>query len=266
MLKHKTGKVDQLKIEIFETRELLGKQAARLVAASIRELLLKQQEVNIIFGAAASQDEFLASLLEEDVDWEKVNAFHMDEYIGLPTGAEQHFSCFLNKRLFDHVPLKNIFYLDGSAADPNKECERYTDLLNQYKPDISCLGIGENTHLAFNDPHVADFNDPYKVKVIDLDIASKQQQVSEGCFDVVEAVPTYAYTLTIPALLEAEFIYCMVPSTRKAEAVYKTLTSEISAKHPATILRTLPNVVLLLDPDSSSRIENLLDNSSFIHV
>lgn len=245
----------KLKIQICDNRNSMGTQAASLAAANIRELLARKEEVNIIFAAAASQNEFLAALVEEkNIDWSRVNAFHMDEYIGLPAGAEQLFGVFLNERIFLKLPFKKVYYINGQAENPEAECERYGSLLQEHPVDITCMGIGENAHLAFNDPHVADFNDTRDVKVVDLDEACKIQQVREGCFTEVDRVPPIAFTLTIPALLRAASIYCMVPAAAKAEAVYHTINSEITERYPSTILRTHPNAILFLESESAARI------------
>ncbi|CAG5003097.1 Glucosamine-6-phosphate deaminase [Dyadobacter sp. CECT 9275] len=250
----KKGTAGQLEIRIFENREQLGEDAARTVAEKINELHQEQEIVNIIFAAAASQNEFLAKLITLDIDWTRVNAFHMDEYIGLPAGAPQHFSYFLGGQIFNRVPFANVFCLNGTVENTEEECERYSALLLQYPTDITCMGIGENTHLAFNDPFMADFNDPKLVKVVELHDASRQQQVNEGCFDVLEEVPKIAYTLTVPALLKAKAIYSMVPGPSKSQAVYHTLVDEISVKYPSTILRTLPNACLFLDVASAEMV------------
>lgn len=250
----KTGTAGQLKVMIFENRQQLGEEAAQLVTEKINELLGKQESVNVIFAAAASQNEFLATLIKSDIDWTRVNAFHMDEYIGLPEGAKQHFSYFLGEKIFDQVPFANVFRLNGSTEDTEAECQRYTELLLKYPTDITCMGIGENTHLAFNDPFIADFNEDKLVKVVELAEESKQQQVNEDCFDHVSQVPAYAYTLTVPALLKAKAIYSMVPGPSKAQAVFHTLNAEITEQYPSTILRTLPNAYLFLDTESAANV------------
>jgi glucosamine-6-phosphate deaminase len=251
----KTGSSGELEIKIYKNREELGLDAADMVAKKINELHQGQEFVNVIFAAAASQNEFLAKLITLDVDWKRVNAFHMDEYIGLPVGAKEHFSYFLGERIFNLVPFANVFTLNGSVEDTQAECERYSALLLEHPTDITCMGIGENTHLAFNDPFVADFNENKLVKVVELQVESRQQQVNEGCFDLLNQVPEYAYTLTVPALLKAKAIYSMVPGPSKSEAVYHTLVDEISVKYPSTILRTLPNACLLLDEDSAAMVK-----------
>jgi glucosamine-6-phosphate deaminase len=245
---------DNLKVRVFENRGLMGESVAIAVSEKITELLLTQDFVNIIFGAAPSQNEFFESLIKKEVDWSKVNAFHMDEYMNLDADAPQGFGNFLKERLFDKVPFNAVNYINGNLEDPNQECLRYEALLKQFKTDISCLGIGENTHLAFNDPHVANFNDPVLVKVVDLDEQCRMQQVNDGCFKSIEEVPTHALTLTIPALLNATYAFCTVPGEKKADAVYRTLSESISDKFPSTRLRNHPNAILFLDDKSSASI------------
>lgn len=233
----------------------MGNSAAALAAQCLRELLQQKDEVNIIFAAAASQLEFLdAIVLEKDIAWDRVNAFHMDEYIGLPVTHPQRFGNFLHERIFSKLPLKKVYYLNETGDDTEAESARYAALLQKMPPDVTFMGIGENTHLAFNDPHVADFNDPVLVKIIDLDEPCKQQQVHDGCFPTVADVPSWAYTLTIPALLQSAYIFCMVPGKNKARAVKHTLTEAVSEKYPSTSLRDHRNAVLFLDEDSAALI------------
>ncbi|MFT3824660.1 MAG: glucosamine-6-phosphate deaminase [Chitinophagaceae bacterium] len=254
----KATKVNSLNVRIYENRLQMGVAAAKDAAAQIKQLLNTQETLNIIFAAAPSQNEFLAALLQEDVAWERINAFHMDEYLSLPQDAPQLFGVFLKDKIFGKAPFKEIFYLNGQTNDTIAESKRYTTLLEQYPTDIVFMGIGENTHLAFNDPHVADFNDPYLVKTVDLDDACKQQQVNDGCFDHPDRVPTHAFTLTIPALFKAKYLYCMVPGKNKAQAVYHTLTDVITEKYPSTILRTHAHATLYLDQDSAALIESAI--------
>lgn len=254
MADFKTAIAGELVVEIFEDRKELGKRAARLAAEKINELLKEKEEIGIIFAAADSQHDFLVELVQLDIPWTRIHAFHMDEYIGLPADSDKTFGRFLGERIFDLVPFKQVHLLNSTPEDLSAECSRYGALLDQYKPDLVFFGIGENTHLAFNDPHVANFDDDAKVKVVHIDDRSRQQQVNEGCFDTIDEVPTMAFTLTIPALLAANFGYCMVPGIRKAEAVFHTFYSDISEAHPSTILRTLPTARLFLDRDSASRL------------
>jgi len=249
-------KAERLKVKIYNTRAEMGSGAAQDVAQKIRELLLEQDFVNIIFAAAPSQSEFLSYLcLEEDVSWNRINAFHMDEYIGLDQKAPQSFAYFLKEAIFDKVPFHKVHLLQGTATDLEAECRRYSALLEDFPVDIVCLGIGENGHLAFNDPHVADFRDPFAVKVVNLDRVSRQQQVHDDCFATIDEVPVSALTLTVPSLLKARFIYCMVPGTNKAQAIHHTLHSEVKENYPSTALRKHPHAVLYLDVDSASKLK-----------
>lgn len=251
----KVFKKEELTVKISPTREEMGNEAAKNVIDTIKELQQNKDEINMIFAAAPSQQEFMQQLTsDKSIDWTRINAFHMDEYIGLEKDASQAFGNFLKDRLFSKAPFKSVHYIDKQAEDPQKECDRYTDLLEKYPVDIVCLGIGENGHIAFNDPHVADFNDPKMVKVVDLDMACRTQQVNEGCFSELKLVPTQAITITIPALLKAEYMFCMVPAENKAQAVYRTLNGDIDEECPATILRTKEKAVLYLDKESASKL------------
>ncbi|WP_373515366.1 glucosamine-6-phosphate deaminase [Persicitalea sp.] len=248
----RTFEVENLRVEVLENRPSMGALAAASVTQKIRELLLAQEHVNIVFASAPSQNEFLAAMAaEENLEWNKIRAFHMDEYIGLPSDAPQSFGEYLRENLFSKVPIKEAFYLDGNAPDPAAECRRYAKLLAQYPTDIVCMGIGENCHIAFNDPHVADFNDPNLVKEVKLDLTSREQQVHDGCFTSLEQVPESALTLTIPALTRARHLFCVVPGTTKTAAVRHTLTDPVSEEFPATVMRQHPSATLFLDPDSA---------------
>ncbi len=245
---------EQLKVVIADSRAQLGENAATAVFEKITALLQTKENLNIIFAAAPSQNEFFASLLTKDIDWSRINAFHMDEYVGLAVDAPQGFGNFLREKIFDKVPFKTVNFLDGQAEDKEEACSRYTALLENNPTDIVCMGIGENAHIAFNDPHVADFNDEKLVKIVDLDELCRVQQVNDGCFAQVGDVPTHALTLTVPALVRAPYIFCMVPGEMKANAVYHTLNAEITEKYPSTILRKHPEAILFLDQQSSALI------------
>lgn len=245
---------EKLKVKIFETRALMGTAAAEIISDKIKELLQSKEYVNIIFASAPSQNEFLAELNKESVDWSRVNAFHMDEYVGLGIDAPQGFGYFLKERLFDNVSCREVHYLNGSAENMEEECKRYSDLLLKYPTDIVCLGIGENTHLAFNDPHVADFNDQKVVKIVDLDETCRLQQVNDGCFKNINEVPTHALTITIPALFKSHYAYAIAPGPLKANAIYHTINSEMSERYPSTILRKHSNAVLFIDENSAAKI------------
>jgi glucosamine-6-phosphate deaminase len=243
---------EQLKVVIADTREELGLKAAEAAFEKINELLETKETINMIFAAAPSQNEFLASLLTKNIDWSRINAFHMDEYVGLAVDAPQGFGNFLRDKIFDKVPFKSVNFLDGQAEDKEEACKRYAELLENNPVDIVCMGIGENAHIAFNDPHVADFNDPKLVKIVDLDELCRIQQVNDGCFAQVDDVPTHALTLTVTALVKAPYIFCMVPGEKKANAVYHTLNADITEKYPSTILRKHPEAILFIDQQSGA--------------
>lgn len=248
--------VDSLQVRVYANRSELGKAAGQAAAERFRMLLSQKQTVRVIFAAAPSQNEFLATLAaDEGIDWSRVVAFHMDEYVGLPPGAPQRFSRFLKERLFDLVKPGAVHLIDGSAS-AEEECERYAALLREAPIDIVCLGIGENGHLAFNDPPVADFDDPLAVKPVELDDACRTQQVNDGCFPTFGDVPTHALTLTIPALLSAAHLFCMVPGPTKRDAVKRTLEGPISTECPATALRRHLDCTLFVDLDSYAGVKS----------
>ncbi|MGI2296698.1 glucosamine-6-phosphate deaminase [Paenibacillus sp. GXUN7292] len=228
----------------------MGEAAAADVANHMKQLLSEQDSIRMVFAAAPSQNEFLHALVHtEGIDWSRVTAFHMDEYIGLPADAPQRFSQFLQERLFQLVRPGQVHLIDCSST-VDEECERYSKLITEAPIDIICLGIGENGHIAFNDPPVADFNDSFVIKPVELDLPCRQQQVNDGCFPAVDAVPTHALTLTIPTMMAGKRLFCMVPGPTKREAVTRTLHDEISTACPATILRTHSNCTLYVDADS----------------
>jgi len=247
--------VAQLAVEVYATRDEMGQAAAQDVAARIRQLLTTQKLVRIVFAAAPSQNEFLAALGQApDLDWGRVEAFHMDEYLGLAPDAPQRFGRFLREHLFAHVPLGRIEYVDGDATDAPAECAHYTALLRERPVDIVCAGIGENGHMAFNDPPVADFDDEHTVKIVTLDEVCRRQQVHDGAFATLADVPKTAVTLTIPALMASRWLYCIVPGPTKTEAVRRSLTEPITTACPATILRCHPQAVLYLDRAAAAQI------------
>ena len=251
----KTLQKDSLVFQIYDTRAEGGRQAASDGAEVIRDLLAKQEWVNIVFAAAPSQNDTLAALLAEPgIDWSRVRAFHMDEYVGFGRECPQSFGFYLYEHIFGKLPFGEVHYLNGAAADPEAECERYAGLLSTYPTDIVFLGIGENAHIAFNDPWIADLNDPKKVKLVPLDEVCRQQQVHDGCFPTLADVPTHAFTLTVPSLVGAKHLFCTVPCATKAEAVYRTATEEISADTPATAMRRHPHAVMYCDGDSGAKL------------
>ncbi|HID39530.1 MAG TPA: glucosamine-6-phosphate deaminase [Calditrichaeota bacterium] len=247
--------VDNLKVKIFETRQELGRKMAAEVADEMRELLNKKDEIRMVFAAAPSQNEFLASLVNEPgIDWRKVTAFHMDEYLGLPEDSKERFSYFLKEKIFSKLPFKAVHYLQPTDDSPQEECERYSKIYMDRPIDIICMGIGENGHIAFNDPPVADFNDEQYFKIVQLDETCRLQQVFDKCFDTLDQVPQKAITLTIPGFMGAGSLFCGVPGHRKAEAIKRALNDSISPSCPATILRRHPKAVLYLDQESAALV------------
>ena len=244
----------KLPVRIYDTRRNMGEAAAADVAACIRELLAVKQEIYMIFAAAPSQNEFLAALAATPgIEWNRIHALHMDEYVGLPADAPQGFGNFLRAAIFGQVPFASVDYI-GTESDPEETCRRYAALLQGIQVDIVCMGIGENGHIAFNDPPVADFNDPLTIKKVALDETCRLQQVHDGCFARIEEVPRYAVTLTVPTMFRARYIFCIVPAPTKANAVRATVCGPISEQCPASILRTHEHAILYTDSDSAAAL------------
>jgi len=241
-----------LEVRQYPDRTALGSAAAAQVADAIRVACATRGEARVIFACAPSQNEFLAALIRQPIVWASVTVFHMDEYVGLRAEHPQSFRHFLRTHLLEHVAAPRAVHLIHAENDPLDEAARYGRLLAEKPIDLVCLGIGENGHLAFNDPPVADFSDPERVKVVELDATCRQQQVNDGCFPSFDAVPTHALTLTIPTLVGARQVSCVVPGERKAPAVRDTLLGPISTACPASILRQHAHAVLSIDDASAA--------------
>jgi glucosamine-6-phosphate deaminase len=242
-------------VHIAESRIAMGAQAAADIANEIRVRLANHAGVRMIFAAAPSQSKMLAALCQEkDIDWPRVTAFHMDEYIGLPIDAPQRFGLWLRRAIFDRLPFAAVHLLDP-GEDPMQTAADYAAKLNAAPIDIVCCGIGSNGHLAFNDPP-ADFNDPLTVKAVELDAQCRRQQVDDACFATLNEVPTRALTITVPALLAAHALFCTVPGAMKKEAVRRTLLGPIDPMCPASALQRHPRCTLYLDPDSASEFRS----------
>jgi glucosamine-6-phosphate deaminase len=249
--------MEGLTVLVYRDRRELGAAVGRIVAERLRALLEKQRTVRAVFASAASQREFLGALsAASGIEWRRVVAFHLDEYIGLPVGHPQSFGQFLREQLFDQVKIGQAHLMDG-MADPEEECRRYGALLEEVPLDLACIGIGENGHLAFNDPHVADFEDPVQVKVVEPDAVSRRQQVNEKSMATLGEMPRKAYTMTMPAILAAREVFCMAPGKSKAEAVRRTLSDPVSTACPATALRRHREATLFLDEDSAERVDTV---------
>ncbi len=250
----KSFNADSLAVKVYDTRGAMGRAAGEDAAAYIRTLLEEKDDIYMIFAAAPSQNEVLSTIASyDDIDWSRVHALHMDEYIGLPKDAPQGFGNYLRRVIFDKLPFASVDCLD-SYGDAAKAMESYDRILKEHHIDVVFMGIGENGHIAFNDPHEADFNDTRRIKKVALDNVCRNQQVHDGCFKKLEDVPEYAITLTCPTLFSADRIFCVVPSREKANAVRETVTGPVSEKCPATILRRHAAATLYLDAESSKYI------------
>ena len=244
---------DALSVRVYATPGDLAAAAARCAAESLRDALARQGTARAILASATSQIQFLEALTAAPgIDWAAVTLFHMDDYLGIDASHPASFRRFLRERVQTRVPAATFHYLAGDAAEPLKELARYTALLTAAPVDLCCLGIGENGHVAFNDPPVADFADPHTVKLVQLDEPCRRQQVGEGCFPTLESVPRYAYTLTVPALCRAGCLVGVVPDTRKAQAVRDTLQGPVATACPASILRRQAHATLFLEAGSAS--------------
>lgn len=250
----KQYKKELLDIKVYDTRDEMGIHAAKEAADYIRELMKKQEVVNIVFTAAPSQNDFLLHLSKEDIEWGRINAFHMDEYIGLAKDASQGFGNYLAEHIFNLVPFKSVNYIYDETKTPEQICEDYEKLLNENPTDIIFMGVGENGHIAFNDPHVAFFDDPLGVKIVDLDQKCRNQQVNDGCFATIDEVPTHAITLSIPIMMKAARLFVIVPTALKAEAIGKIYNGEITQSCPASILRTHKAATLYTDIPGAKEI------------
>lgn len=258
LMNMKINKFEKLNINVFPTRQELGDAAGRAMEEKIVALLQEKDEVRLVFAAAPSQNETLDYLASSNlIDWSKIIAFHMDEYIGLSKDAEQLFAHYLDRRLFSKVRMKRVFLLNGNG-DVASEARRYASLINEAPIDIICLGIGENGHIAFNDPPVADFNDPLVVKEVLLDNSCRLQQVNEGCFNRLDEVPLKALTLTIPVFLKAPCLFCVVPGASKRKAVFNTLNGPVTTDCPASVLQNHPDCRFYFDADSFADVDNLI--------
>lgn len=250
----KTYKSEKLTAEVYATRVEMGQAAADFAVEAIKKVLEEKEFANVIFAAAPSQNETLEAFLKSDLDFTRIHAFHMDEYVGLSIENEQSFAKYLYDHVFSHAPFASVNYIPATE-DISVACEKYSELLKNNPPDVVLMGIGENGHVAFNDPPVADFNDKELIKKVELDEICRMQQVHDGCFPTLDDVPKYALTLTVPALMSAKTLVCTVPAKTKAEAVKKTLFGEYGEVCPATSMRHHDNARMFLDVDSASDVK-----------
>jgi len=250
-------RAEELSVRVFDDVQSLAGAAAADAADAIRVGIDGRGEANVMLATGNSQLVFLAALIEHtDVDWGRVTAFHMDEYVDLAPTHSASFQRYMREKVAALIPMKEFHYLTGDTGDAQAEADRYTALLRAHPLDLCCCGIGENGHLAFNDPPVADFDDPADVKIVALEPASRRQQVAEGHFATVDDVPTHAITVTIPALLRARRVLAIVPEARKATPVRDALRGPISTECPASYLRRQSHATLYLDAESASLLDS----------
>jgi glucosamine-6-phosphate deaminase len=246
---------DALAVRVYEQQADLALDAAKQAQACLLDVINRNGSAAVILATGNSQLQFLDVLVKlGGVDWSRVTLFHMDEYLGISDQHGASFRRYMRERVEARVKPRAFHYLAGDALLPLSECERYSRLLAAQPIDLCCLGIGENGHIAFNDPPVADFSDPHKVKLVKLDEACRLQQVGEGHFPNLDAVPQYAFTLTIPMLCSARKMLCIVPERRKAQAVHDSLKGPIGTACPGSFLRRQSHCTLFLDAESASLI------------
>ncbi len=249
-------KVDRLDVNIYASNREMGQAAAKAIADDLCDLLSKKSEINVMFAAAPSQNTTLEAILDDkSVDWTRINAFHMDEYVGISIDRPQSFRNYLNTHIFSRKPFKSVNLINADGPDPEKVAADYARLLKEKGLDLIVLGIGETGHIAFNDPPDARFDEPKLAKVIELEEMSRMQQVHDGCFKTLEEVPKQAITVTIPAFVSASRLHCVVPGPTKSKAVRATLEDPISEACPASVLRRHDNAHLYLDKDSASLLK-----------
>jgi glucosamine-6-phosphate deaminase len=247
--------VEKLKIEVHPSREAAGVAAAKAAAETLQSLTQSAQ-IGVVFATGASQIETLKYLTSiPNLPWQKVDGFHVDDYIGLPSNHKASFRPYLEEKLVKKVPMHSFSYIDGLAADPEQTCRDYARKLRASNPQLCLLGIGENGHLAFNDPGEADFDDPLDVKIVQLDEPCRRQQAAEGWFKTVEEIPKTAITVTMSRLFRMPKLILSVLGQRKAEIVKRTFDEAISTTCPSTILRTHPDATIFLDYDSAANVK-----------
>ncbi len=255
MTQHKRSfQVDRLHIQIYNDKKSMGEAAADFVTKRLQEAVQQRGTANLILATGASQFSFLDALKNKSIDWGKITVFHLDEYKGISDKHPASFRKYLKERILNIVTPGKIYLLNGDAENLEETIAEYEELLKNNPVDVACIGIGENGHIAFNDPPVADFNDPHWVKVVKLDHDCRMQQLGEGWFPTLDDVPKEALSLTVTAIMNCKTVSCVVPDERKSTAVYNTVHGEISTKCPGTILRKHPDTVLFLDSAAATKI------------
>lgn len=256
MIPAKTVSIDALCAYIYPSEAELARDAAVRGRDYLQEVLSQQQTATVLLATGNSQIQFLAALTAlGGVDWSRIILFHLDEYLGIEADFPGSFRYYLQERVEKQVNPAQFHYIKGDAIEPLAECDRYTKLLMTQPIDLCLLGIGQNGHLAFNEPEVANFQDPYRIKIVKLANQTRQAQVNGGYFPNLEAVPQYAFTVTIPMLMSAQKIFCLAPGAAKAPIIKTMVKDAIAPTCPASILRQHDNAILFLDLDSASLLE-----------
>lgn len=248
--------IDELSVQVYNSETELAQDVAQTVQKCFQDILEVRETATVIFATGNSQIKFLDVLTGLDgIEWSRIICFHLDEYLGISAEHSSSFRYYLRERLEKKVKPKKFNYIGGDTLQPLMECDRYTQLLRLQGIDLCLLGVGENGHLAFNEPSVADFQDPQMVKLVKLDTVNHQQQVTEGHFPNLESVPKYAFTLTVPTICSANKILCLAPGKRKAKVVEQMLQGDVTKNFPASILRQQPQAILFVDEDSAALLE-----------
>ncbi|WP_445635290.1 Glucosamine-6-phosphate deaminase [Nostoc sp. DSM 114161] len=250
-------RVDDLLVQIYNSEAEMAFSVAEITQQYLQQILNEQDTAAILLATGNSQLKFLDGLIKlGGVDWSRITLLHLDEYLGISANHSASFRRYMRERVEKRVAPKEFHYIEGDTLQPVAECDRYTKLLQAQPIDLCCLGVGENGHLAFNDPAVANFQDPYSVKLVKLDKVNRQQQVNTGHFPNIETVPQYAFTVTLPTICSAKKIICLAPETRKANVVKQMLQGAITTECPASILRQQPQATLFLDVNSATLLQN----------
>ncbi len=252
----KIVEVGKLKVQIYRSADEMAQHAAQIASEYLQEIIKQKNCAYIILATGQSQIKFLQNLVEKaELDWSKIILFHLDEYLGIESNNPASFRYYLREKVEKLVKPKEFYYIEGDSNQPLQECERYSQLLQTYPSDLVCLGIGDNGHIAFNEPAVADFEDPKIVKLVKLDSTTRRQLFNGGDFSQIELVPQYAFTVTIPVICAAKKVLCFAPGKRKAKIVKSILESSIIPKIPASILQKQSQATLFLDSDSASTLD-----------
>ena len=244
-----------MKVQVFDSKPELGKAAAEVAAREIRQAIAERGQAYVIAATGASQFEFLDELVRQpNLDWTKVTFFHLDEYVGLADTHPASFRKYLRERIVERVHPGTFHFINGEAEDPEAEARRLGELISPIKVDVAFVGIGENGHLAFNDPP-ADFETEEPYLVVELDEACRRQQIGEGWFKNLAEVPPRAISMSVRQILKARKILCIVPDARKAQAVQNCVEREVRADHPASVLQRHADATIFLDSDSASLLQ-----------